>query len=75
MQGIADPSRLIIRGSSAGGLSALSAVTVFGDRQPFKAAFARYGISDLDLLGKEDWKAERGHTRALVGAGMTNRLE
>jgi dipeptidyl aminopeptidase/acylaminoacyl peptidase len=48
-QGKADPQRLIIRGGSAGGYTALAALVFHPG--VFKAAASYYGISDIEVLG------------------------
>jgi dipeptidyl aminopeptidase/acylaminoacyl peptidase len=64
-QGTADPERLIIRGGSAGGYTALAAL-VF---QPgvFSAAASYYGISDLEALQHDTHKFEARYNDSLVG--------
>lgn len=63
-RGLADPDRLFIRGGSAGGFTALAAVT-FHDT--FAAAASSYGIADLALLAAETHKFESRYLDGLVG--------
>jgi dipeptidyl aminopeptidase/acylaminoacyl peptidase len=61
----ADPHRLIIRGGSAGGYTALAALTF----RPgvFAAAASYYGICDLELLARDTHKFEARYLDSLVG--------
>ncbi|HYG87068.1 MAG TPA: prolyl oligopeptidase family serine peptidase [Azospirillum sp.] len=63
-QGLADPQRLIITGSSAGGYTVLCAVT-FHDA--FRAGASYYGISDLEALATDTHKFEARYLDSLVG--------
>lgn len=63
-QGLVDPERLIVRGSSAGGFTVLAALT-FGDI--FKAGASYYGIGDLEALAKDTHKFESQYLEKLVG--------
>lgn len=63
-QGRADPARLAIRGSSAGGYTTLCALT-FHDT--FKAGASYYGISDLEALARDTHKFEAHYLDKLVG--------
>lgn len=63
-QGLADPRRLIITGSSAGGYTVLCAVT-FHDT--FSAGASYYGISDLEALATDTHKFEARYLDSLVG--------
>jgi dipeptidyl aminopeptidase/acylaminoacyl peptidase len=63
--GQADPARLIIRGGSAGGYTALAAL-VFHPAV-FKAAASYYGISDLEVLQQDTHKFEARYSDTLVG--------
>ncbi len=58
-----DPERCAIRGSSAGGYTALAALT-FHDF--FKAGASYYGISDLSALAQETHKFESHYIDTLV---------
>jgi len=59
-----DPQRCIIRGSSAGGYTVLSALT-FTDT--FKAGASLYGIGDLETLVSDTHKFESRYLDKLVG--------
>jgi acetyl esterase/lipase len=61
----ADPHRLIIRGGSAGGYTALAALVFHPD--VFKAAASYYGISDLEVLQQDTHKFEARYSDTLVG--------
>jgi acetyl esterase/lipase len=61
----ADPHRLIIRGGSAGGYTALAALVFHPD--VFKAAASYYGISDLEVLQHDTHKFEARYSDTLVG--------
>lgn len=62
--GKADPERLAVRGSSAGGFSVLAALT-FHDC--FKAGASLYGIGDLSLLAADTHKFESRYMDQLIG--------
>lgn len=62
-QGLADPDRLIIRGSSAGGLTTLCALT-FHD--VFKLGASYYGVSDLKGLDQDSHKFESHYNEYLI---------
>ncbi|HSI60566.1 MAG TPA: prolyl oligopeptidase family serine peptidase [Ideonella sp.] len=62
-QGLADPQRMAIRGSSAGGLTVLSAL-IWHD--VFKAGASHYGVSDLAALDADTHKFESRYTAWLV---------
>jgi dipeptidyl aminopeptidase/acylaminoacyl peptidase len=63
--GRADPRRLAIRGGSAGGFTALAAMT----QQPdfFGAGASYYGVSDLEALAHDSHKFESRSLDILVG--------
>lgn len=61
--GRADPGRLLIRGSSAGGFTALCALTF---RDVFRAGASLYGISDVAALSRETHKFELHYNDGLV---------
>lgn len=62
--GRVDPARVAIRGGSAGGFTALSAIT-FTDR--FAAAASHYGVADLELLARDTHKFESHYLDRLLG--------
>jgi dipeptidyl aminopeptidase/acylaminoacyl peptidase len=62
--GLADPARLAIAGSSAGGYCTLSALT-FED--VFSAGASHYGIGDLEALARDTHKFESRYLDSLVG--------
>ncbi len=63
-RGLADATRLIIRGGSAGGYTALAALTF---RTFFKAGASYYGISDLEALETDSHKFEARYNHSLIG--------
>ncbi|MEH6542566.1 MAG: prolyl oligopeptidase family serine peptidase [Porticoccaceae bacterium] len=63
-RGLADPARLLIRGSSAGGYTVLAALT-FSD--VFRAGASLYGIGDLETLARDTHKFEARYLDSLVG--------
>jgi dipeptidyl aminopeptidase/acylaminoacyl peptidase len=69
-RGLADPARLAIRGSSAGGYTTLSALAF---RDVFKAGASHYGIGDLEALMAETHKFESRYDRSLIGPPETGR--
>lgn len=64
-QGKVDPKRLAIRGSSAGGLTVLSALTFY---DIFSAGASYYGVADLEGLVTDTHKFESHYLESLVGA-------
>ena len=62
--GRADPARIAIRGSSAGGFTVLAALT---RSSLFSAAACLYGIGDLRCLAEETHKFEARYLDRLVG--------
>lgn len=62
--GKVDPSRLAIRGGSAGGYTTLAALT---NSQVFAAGVSYYGIGDLELLVADTHKFESRYEEGLVG--------
>jgi dipeptidyl aminopeptidase/acylaminoacyl peptidase len=62
--GEADPERLAIRGSSAGGYTTLAALA-FTD--VFRAGASYYGVSDLEALAKDTHKFESRYLETLIG--------
>ncbi|KAJ7688983.1 alpha/beta-hydrolase [Mycena rosella] len=67
---LVDPRRIVIRGPSAGGFTALTALSARADacRGVFAAGTSLYGISDLRRLAGETHKFEAGYLTMLVGA-------
>jgi dipeptidyl aminopeptidase/acylaminoacyl peptidase len=63
-QGKADPSKLMIRGGSAGGYTTLACLA-FSD--VFRCGASHYGVSDLALLVKDTHKFESRYLDRLVG--------
>ena len=63
-QRLADPARLAIRGGSAGGFTALAALT---SSDVFDAGISQYGIADLEALAKDTHKFESRYVDSLVG--------
>jgi len=63
-RGLADKNKLIIRGSSAGGYTVLSALT-FED--VFSAGASYYGISELSSLASDTHKFESRYLDRLIG--------
>ncbi|MFP6655262.1 MAG: S9 family peptidase [Myxococcota bacterium] len=63
-EGLVDPGRLAISGGSAGGFTALCALT-FHDL--FRAGASHYGIGDLEALVRDTHKFESRYTDWLVG--------
>ena len=64
-QGRADPDRLIIRGGSAGGYTALAALVFHPG--VFKAAASYYGVSDIEVLAHDTHKFESRYLDTLIG--------
>lgn len=62
--GKADPKKLAVRGSSAGGYSVLAALTF---HQQFTAGASLYGIGDLSLLTEDTHKFESRYLDQLIG--------
>jgi dipeptidyl aminopeptidase/acylaminoacyl peptidase len=62
--GQADPARLAIRGGSAGGYTALAALTF---RDTFSAGASLYGIGDLMTLAEDTHKFESRYLDRLIG--------
>ncbi|KAF7329062.1 Peptidase-S9 domain-containing protein [Mycena kentingensis (nom. inval.)] len=65
-----DPKRIIIRGGSSGGLTALGAVSTSSDLTAFAAATSMYGISDLRGLVADTHKFESGYMVGLLGGDL-----
>jgi dipeptidyl aminopeptidase/acylaminoacyl peptidase len=60
----ADPGRLLVKGSSAGGYTTLRALTT---TQLFSAGISLYGVGDLEALVAETHKFESRYLDRLVG--------
>jgi dipeptidyl aminopeptidase/acylaminoacyl peptidase len=63
-QGLADPTRLIVKGGSAGGYTTLRALT---STDVFAAGISLYGVGDLERLARDTHKFESRYLDALVG--------
>lgn len=63
-QGLVDPERLVIRGGSAGGFTALAAIT---EHAVFSGALVRYGVTDLIALAEDTHDFESRYLDGLVG--------
>lgn len=63
-EGLVDPERLVIRGSSAGGFTTLAALAF---RDVFAAGVSYYGIGDLEALALDTHKFEARYLDGLVG--------
>jgi dipeptidyl aminopeptidase/acylaminoacyl peptidase len=63
--GLADESRLVIRGGSAGGYTTLAALTFHPG--VFKAGASYYGISDIEVLAHDTHKFEARYLDRLIG--------
>ncbi|MCL2481909.1 MAG: prolyl oligopeptidase family serine peptidase [Propionibacteriaceae bacterium] len=61
--GRADPARLAIMGSSAGGFTALGALS---STTVFSAGISLYGVADLEALARDTTKFESHYTDTLV---------
>ncbi|KAJ7902799.1 Alpha/Beta hydrolase protein [Mycena olivaceomarginata] len=64
---LVDPKRIVIRGGSSGGFTALGAVSMGSDLTTFAAATSCYGISDVRLLMDDTHKFESGYGHGLMG--------
>ncbi len=69
---LADPSRLLISGSSAGGYTVLMALV---KSKLFAAGASYYGISDLSRLYESTHKFEAGYIEKLLGLSPHNRTK
>jgi acetyl esterase/lipase len=63
-RGLADPSRLAIRGGSAGGYTVLAALAF---HNTFTAGCSLYGIGDLEALASDTHKFESRYLDQLIG--------
>jgi dipeptidyl aminopeptidase/acylaminoacyl peptidase len=68
-----DPSRVVIRGGSAGGFSALATLSIASDFTVFAAGTSSYGVSDLKKLNEDTHKFESSYLPRLVG-GTPNEI-
>lgn len=68
-QGLADPDRLIIKGSSAGGYTVLCALAF---HNVFSAGASYYGIGDLKSLLSDTHKFESHYLDTLIGPYQSN---
>jgi dipeptidyl aminopeptidase/acylaminoacyl peptidase len=64
VEGLCDPARMVIRGSSAGGLTVLNAL-IHSDI--FAAGASYYGVTDLTALAADTHKFESGYLESLIG--------
>ncbi|MDI2112645.1 S9 family peptidase [Commensalibacter nepenthis] len=64
-QGKVNPQKIVIRGSSAGGFTVLTALI---QSQLFAAGSCLYGVGDLTALAKETHKFEARYLDGLIGA-------
>lgn len=62
--GLVDGGRMVVKGSSAGGLTALRCLDAGG---PFAAAVVAYGVTDLGALAADTHKFESRYIDRLVG--------
>ena len=69
-QGWADPSKLIIKGGSAGGYTALACLCF---RKTFSAGVSLYGIGDLYALTEDTHKFEAHYLDKLIGDPTTEK--
>ena len=65
--GDADGARLAIRGGSAGGWTALAAVTSHAADSPFRAAVSYYGVTDAEGFAASTHDFESRYTDGLIG--------
>jgi dipeptidyl aminopeptidase/acylaminoacyl peptidase len=63
-RGLADAARTVITGGSAGGYTALAALTF---RDYFRGGASHYGVSDLAVLARDTHKFESRYMDTLVG--------
>jgi len=68
-RGLVDPARIAIRGSSAGGFTALGALV---STDVFTAGTSLYGISDLRALARDTHKFESRYACRLLGSSDTS---
>ncbi|NND48634.1 MAG: S9 family peptidase [Rhizobiales bacterium] len=63
-EGLCDAARIVIRGSSAGGLTVLNALI---GSERFAAGASYYGVTDLTRLAADTHKFESGYLDSLIG--------
>ncbi len=63
-EGLVDGARMVVRGSSAGGFTALRALRAGG---PFAGALVSYGVTDLRALAHDTHKFESRYLDGLIG--------
>ncbi|MBK51177.1 MAG: hypothetical protein CMQ45_02195 [Gammaproteobacteria bacterium] len=63
-EGLVDPSRIAIRGGSAGGYSVMACLA---NSDLFALGVSYYGISDLEMLARETHKFESHYLDKLIG--------
>ena len=62
-----DPSRVVIRGGSAGGFTVLATLSIASDLTVFAAGTSSYGISDMRKLEEDTHKFESSYLSKLMG--------
>ncbi|KAJ3795411.1 Alpha/Beta hydrolase protein [Lentinula aff. detonsa] len=65
-----DPNRIVIRGSSSGGLTVLGALSNSSNTEVYAAATSLYGVTDLVGLVKDTHKFESQYMFSLVGGSL-----
>ncbi|KAF8882982.1 Alpha/Beta hydrolase protein [Infundibulicybe gibba] len=68
---LADPSRIVIRGTSSGGFTVLAALSIAPDVTVFAAGTSSYGVSDLRKLVEFTYKFESRYLDKLIGGTPT----
>ncbi|KAF8869748.1 Alpha/Beta hydrolase protein [Infundibulicybe gibba] len=68
---LVDPTRIVIRGGSAGGFTVLAALSIAPDVTVFAAGTSSYGVSDLRKLAEFTHKFESRYLEKLVGGTPT----
>lgn len=63
-QGLVDPTKLVIRGGSAGGYTTLAALAF---RNTFKAGASYFGVADITALAQDTHKFEAKYIDQLIG--------
>ncbi|MFC5054231.1 prolyl oligopeptidase family serine peptidase [Saccharothrix xinjiangensis] len=73
-QGVADANRLAVRGGSAGGWTALVAVTsgIARNGPVFAAATSYFGVTDVESLAKHTHDFEAGYFDSLIGPSQAS---